>query len=71
MVSTVKDARMTAVSASMANEKEALRMRNMKEVKYRIKKDCEAAAKWPIIFDLRLPRYYLLREVTANPKAFN
>jgi hypothetical protein len=40
-------------------------------VKYRIKKECEAAAKWRIVFDLRFPRYYLLREVNAKPKPFN
>ena len=61
---------MTAVSASMANEKEALRMRNVKEVKYRIKNDCEAAAKWRIVFDLRFPMYYLLGEVNPKPKPF-
>ena len=62
---------MTADSVLLANEKEALRMSNVKEVKYRIKKDCEAAAKWRIVFDLRFPRYYLLREVSAKPKPFN
>ena len=46
-------------------------MSNVKEVKYRIKKDCEAAAKWRIVFDLRFPRYYLLPEVNAMPKPFN
>ena len=62
---------MTADSVLLANEKEALRMSNVKEAKYRIKNDCEAASKWLIIFDLRLPRYYLLREVNAKPKPFN
>ena len=53
---------MTADSVLLANEKEELKMSKVKEVKYRIKNDGEAAAKSLIIFNLRLPRYYLIHE---------
>ena len=69
-VSTTKDAKSTAGTVPLANEKEELKMSKVKEVKYRIENDIEAASKGLIIFDLRLPRYYLLREVPSNPKAF-